>query len=276
VSEPWERLLLSALDLPTRVLSGFAGVFSGHAAPAVEPARLGEVLVLRLDRIGDVIMCLPALADLRAALPNARIRFAVGRWSTEIARSAPVDEVLVWSAPWAGRADEGAEGALALARKAAALRSRRPDLAIDLQGDVRALLLMRLSGARRRVGYANTGGASLLTQVLPLDESVSWVEQNRRAMAGALGLEAAGQRIDPLAAADRESAGRLLASLGLAGRRPLVGVHPSGGRRVKQWDVARWGALCARLQRASSSRAPPPMRRWCAPWPSAWSPPLAT
>jgi len=249
VQDPWERLLLSALDLPARAIHGVAAGFGRPRPASVDPSQLREVLVLRLDRIGDVLMSLPALADLRTGLPRARIRLAVGRWSAEIARSAPVDEILVWSASWAGRADEGAEGPLALARKAAALRARRPDLAIDLQGDVRALLLMRLTGARLRVGYANTGGASLLTHVVPLDETVSWQEQNRRAVASVLGAAPRAERIDPLGPADRELAGRLLASLGLGSQRPLVGVHPSGGRRVKQWEVARWGAVAARLQR---------------------------
>ena len=97
--------------------------------------------------------------------------------------------------------------------------------------------------------YANTGGASLLTHVVPLDETLPWPEQNRRAVALALGERPPAARSDPLADADREFATRLLASLGLAARRPLVGVHPSGGRLVKQWDVTRWGAVAARLQR---------------------------
>ena len=249
VSDPWERLLVSALELPVRAVRAVGSALGRRSHTDVDPSRIREVLVLRLDRIGDVLMSLPALADLRTALPGARIRLAVGRWSSEIARSAPVDEVLLWSASWAGRADEGAERPLALARKAVALRARRPDLAIDLQGDVRALLLMRLSGARVRAGYANTGGASLLTHVVPLDETVSWPEQNRRAVASILGAPPRAERIDPLAPADRERAGELLASLGLGSQRPLVGVHPSGGRLVKQWEVARWGALAARLQR---------------------------
>jgi hypothetical protein len=73
--------------------------------------------------------------------------------------------------------------AAALARRARGLRQAPPDLAIDLQGDVRAAGLMFLTGARRRVGYANTGGAYLLTSVVPLDETVGFVEQNRRAVA---------------------------------------------------------------------------------------------
>ena len=36
---------------------------------------------------------------------------------------------------------------------------------------------------------------------------------------------------------------------GLDGRRPLVGLHASGGRPVKQWDLGRWREVAARLQR---------------------------
>jgi hypothetical protein len=108
VYDPLERAALGALDLVGRVAFGAARVLAPEAQPPFDASGVREVLVLRLDRIGDVIMCLPALAELRAALPQARIRLAVGRWSQELAKSAPVDEILVWSAPWVGRANEGA------------------------------------------------------------------------------------------------------------------------------------------------------------------------
>lgn len=260
IYEARERLLVGALDLPLRAGALVARALGLARRPIVGPllpadsglelAAVRDVLVLRLDRIGDMLMALPALADLRAALPHARLRLAVGKWSEAVARAAPVDEVLVWSAPWVGRADEGAESFRDLAAKARALRASPPDLALDLQGDVRATLLLALSGARLRVGYANTGGAALLTHVVPLDERVSWVEQNRRAVALALGRAPGVARADPLTPADRDFARRLVENLRLDDeqRRPLVGLHPSGGRGIKQWDVDRWGELAARLE----------------------------
>ena len=253
VYDPAERLLIGAFDLPGRLLARvLRGVGLRPPPPPVDPAAVKEVLVLRLDRIGDVIMSLPALGDLRAALPNARIRLAVGRWSAEAARTAPVDEVLVWSAPWAGRAAEGADRLGDLWRRARALAEPRLDLAIDLQGDVRAALLLRLTGARHRVGYANAGGGWLLTQVVPLDETVSWVEQNRRAVAAAVGPPeppTAGAPVVLLTAEERGFARRLVADLGRASPRPLIAVHPSGGRVVKQWEPGRWAEVARRLQR---------------------------
>jgi ADP-heptose:LPS heptosyltransferase len=243
-----ERALLATADLPLRLL----GRAPATEAPPLDPGQVREVLVLRLDRIGDLIMSLPALSDLRRAYPAARIRLAVGRWSEEIARRAPVDEVLVWSAPWAGRPDEGAESALRLARRARALRTSALDVALDLQGDVRAVGLMALTAARARVGYANTGGARLLTRVVALDETTSWVEQNRRAVAAVAGPAAVSgppARVELLTAADRARGRDLLRAHGRKESGPVVGLHPSGGRPVKQWPSARWREVAARLQR---------------------------
>jgi ADP-heptose:LPS heptosyltransferase len=244
IYDPKERLLLGLADLPGRALLGWRG----HAQAPLERASIREALVLRLDRIGDVLMSLPALFDLRAALPSARIRLAVGRWGESIAKSAPVDEVLVWSAPWVGRPSEGAQSLGALASSARGLRPARLDLALDLQGDLRASILMWLSGARARVGYANTGGAYLLTHVVPLDETLSWVEQNRRAVAAAVG-PVTPTAFDPLDDDDRRFAHHLFENLHLEEKRPLVGLHPSGGRLVKQWPVSQWADVAARLQR---------------------------
>lgn len=250
IYEPRERALVGALDLPARAVFALGRGLGHWRAPRPRPIdTLREILVLRLDRIGDVLMSLPALHDLRAAAPRARIRLAVGRWSEDIARGFPVDEVVVWSAPWVGRPSEGATTFVDLARRAHALRRDGIDLALDLQGDLRASLLLWLAGAERRVGYANTGGDYLLTEVVPLDETVSWVEQNRRAVALATGHPIATGRFDPLTAEDRAFSEAFLAREGLGARRPLVGLHPSGGRRVKQWPVDRWREVAARLQR---------------------------
>jgi len=237
LGDPLERALAALVDLPARLGGGPRGA-------AIDTAAIRDALVLRLDRIGDLLMALPALHDLRRALPRARIRLAVGRWSEEVARLAPVDEVLPWSAPWAGRSGEGAETWMALARKARALSAKPPDLALDLQADARANLLLRLTGARVRAGYANTGGGAWLTHVVPLDETVSWVEQNRRAVETIVGPRA-GDGIPPLGDPVRGRA--RLAQEGVT-TRPVVGIHPSGGRTIKQWPVERWREVARRLQ----------------------------
>jgi len=225
-------------------------------APLLPRAPSGppkDVLVLRLDRIGDVLMSLPALHALRAALPGARIRLAVGEWSRDIARDAPVDEVLVWSAPWVGRRHEGAATAVDLFKAAGSLRSRPPDLAIDLQGDLRAIWLIATTGARARIGYANTGSAAFLTSVVDLNEDVNFVEQNYRAIETAIGASVPRRPFRWLHDDDeRRTRGRARLAAALSAARihpagPLIGIHPGAGRSIKEWPIDRYVALSQRL-----------------------------
>ena len=245
VTEPRERFVVTMASAAAAALAPLL------PKPEAHPPR--EVLVLRLDRIGDVLMSLPALHALREALPEAKIRLAVGEWSREIARDAPVDEVLVWSAPWVGRQDEGASSGAQLWRAALSRRATRPDLAIDLQGDLRAMWLMSATGARARVGYANTGSASLLTTVVELDENVNFVEQNRRAIAVALGRDAPRKPFTWLdherRARGQEQLAAALGSSGLVKTGPVIGLHPGAGRSIKEWPVSRFIELAQRLVR---------------------------
>jgi heptosyltransferase-1 len=77
---------------------------------------------------------------------------------------------------------------------------------------------------------------------------VSWVDQNRRAVARA--VEGATGSIQPalLGDPDRDK-GRALLEERAGARRPWVGIHLSGGRPVKQWDLGRWQEVAAGLAR---------------------------
>ena len=249
IVDPFERLLVGAAGMPLHLVS---------RGPTTDPmpfdaGTLQEILVLRLDRIGDVTMTLPALADLRAAVPHAKIRLAVGRWSAEVARRAPVDEILEWNAPWVGRRDEGADTWRALLGKAASLRGTL-DLAVDLSCDPRANLLLWRSGARRRAGYGNSGFRRALTHVLPLDETTSWVDESRRAVEQITGRPAGTAWPAVVSAAERNEGQQRLVAAGLRPGGPVVGLHPSGGRPVKQWPIGSWMDVAKRLRDDHAAR----------------------
>ena len=55
-----------------------------------------KVLIVRTDRLGDVILTLPMASAIRKGLPNARISFLVREYTRPIARRAPdVDEIII-------------------------------------------------------------------------------------------------------------------------------------------------------------------------------------
>jgi ADP-heptose:LPS heptosyltransferase len=239
VYDPRERVLLAGADALLRGVSWFTGLRPARDLPDVRTVE--SVLALRLDRLGDLITTLPALELLRKALPEARLELAVGSWNEPVARRLPfIDGVRVVDAPWS------AWGKKARFRDAVEALGKGFGLALDFQGDVRVLLLMALSGATLRAGYGDTGGDYLLTHRARWDEKKSWYEQNAdlvRALFPKIVPEGPIRPYNFVTDLDRSEA----AGLVHAPKRPLVGIHPSAGRALKEWETEKFAALADRV-----------------------------
>ncbi len=106
-----------------------------------------RILLLRLERIGDLLMSAPAIAAVRQFAPDAEIDLVVGSWNASIARLIPgLDRVETLDASWLSRGSGGG-GMRALMAQARGWRARHYDLAINFEGDIRSHLLVALSGA---------------------------------------------------------------------------------------------------------------------------------
>jgi ADP-heptose:LPS heptosyltransferase len=213
--------------------------------PADAPTR---ILCLRLERIGDLVMTLPALAELRALAPEASIDLVVGSWNREIAAAIPgIDRIETADADWLARGATGLTP-LALARRAAGWRAHRYDLAINFEPDIRTNIALAASGARRTAGFRSGGGGPLLDLALEYDASTHTTDNALTLVRRALGGEAtdrprAALRLPETA---RSEAARLLRTL--AGV-PKIGIHVSAGRAVKQWPEAQFRQIAERLIR---------------------------
>ncbi len=245
ISNRRERWLVGCADAALAPLAAMNGWRSGPA-PEAPPRR---VLLLRLERIGDLLMTLDAIRAVRERAPAAEIRLAVGSWNADLARLLPaVDRVDTIDASWLSQ-----EGTRSRPRDVAAriLEWRRDelDLAINFEPDIRSNALLAASGARRRLGYATGGGGGFLTSALDYDRTIHTAANALRLVARALPAggpagAAAGPalRIPPEAEA---RAARRLKRHGHPG--PLVGINPGAGRAVKEWPPARFAAAAAAL-----------------------------
>ena len=227
-----------------------------------------RILCFRLERIGDLLMTGPALAELRALAPGASIDLVVGSWNREIAAALPgVDRVETLDAEWLLREGPRGLSPLGLALQTARWRSRRYDLAINFEPDIRTNLAIAAAGARRTVGFASGGGGALLDIALDYDSTAHTADNARRLVHVAVGREPEGPE-GPIAwalripEANRKEAARLLApfdstrggAAGVAQGRPLkIGMHVSGGRAIKQWPETRFREVAERLVRDRSA-----------------------
>ena len=237
------------------------GAALGPNRVRVPRAEIRRILVLRLERIGDLVMSLPTIHALRTLAPQAAIDLVVGSWNEPLARMVPgLARIETLDAGWLSR---GADSLRFNAMLARAWQWRRPgyDLAINLEGDIRSNLLLAVSGARWLAGFGMAGGGPLLDTVAEFDLAAHTAVNGVRLVHEALGEEPVATAHADLSALDtaaalplaglvipaegRTRAASLLESAG--GSRPLVGVHIGAGRAVKMWPPARFGEVAARL-----------------------------
>jgi lipopolysaccharide heptosyltransferase II len=241
IPNPRERALVGAVDLATRPLGWI------RRQPASRTIR--RVLLMRLERIGDLLMVLDAIAEARAAWPSAEVDLVVGSWNLPLARLIPgINKVHVADVPWLARDDHG-DSWTALVAKARVWRALGYDLVVNFEPDVRSNFLAWLSGAPHRHGYWTGGGGSFLTDTSAYVPS-SHVGVNARNLifraAGLTGPVASHAAITPRLNLPPEAMAKASSILGNVGR-PLVGVHVSGGRESKQWHLDRFADVAARM-----------------------------
>ena len=243
VYEPRERALVRAADA---ALSPLAWLARSGSRPAGDPRR---VLLLRLERIGDLLMVIDAIRDARVCWPTAEIDLAVGSWNAPLARLLPeVTAIYVVDAPWLARGATRTSWSH-LVRQARAWRLPAYDLVVNFEPDIRSNFLAWLSGAPRRAGYWSGGGGAFLTDAAEYAPMTHVSENARQLIARAAGRTPPappGGPTFPRLRVPADAVARASAVLANA-RGPLVGVHVSGGRESKQWHLDRFAAVARDL-----------------------------
>jgi ADP-heptose:LPS heptosyltransferase len=243
IQDPRERAIVRAADAGLTVASALLKPFAPRRAASLGQPR---ILLLRLERIGDLVMALEAIRDVRSLAPDARIDLVVGSWNAQLAAAIPsVDHVTSLDAHWLAREGEGL-AMPALLRTAWGWRSARYGLAINFEPDIRSNLLLAAAGAARTAGWSSGGGGPLLDVGLEYDVAAHTTANARRLVQNVFGGPAPTSARPLLVIPDSAAAaaaGILRPGLGQL----LVGIHISGGRPIKQWSPERFAEVAARL-----------------------------
>lgn len=216
-----------------------------------------NIAIVKLSSLGDVVHALPVAATLRARLPGARLTWIAERRETVVLAGHPALEDVIaadtrgWRRAGAARVvASAAHGILELRRR---LRTRRFDVAIDLQGLIKSGGITALTGASLRIGLESARCrerlAALFTnrRVRPPVAARHVVDQYL-ALLGPLGIDEPVREFT--LPSDREAERRVeefLAGVGLKPRNRLVVLNPGAGRPDKRWPVGHFGALARGL-----------------------------
>ncbi|MFA6384381.1 MAG: glycosyltransferase family 9 protein, partial [Candidatus Omnitrophota bacterium] len=144
--------------------------------PATPAAAYKRILIVRTDRMGDMILSTPVLKAMRRAYPCAYIAVLVRPYTRAVVEGNPfIDEVVVYDKK---KYDSSLFRFLGFVNM---LRRRRFDLALVLHPTVRDHLIVFLSCIRKRVGYARKMGF-LLTDRLVHDKQLGAKHESEYAL----------------------------------------------------------------------------------------------
>jgi heptosyltransferase-3 len=129
-----------------------------------------RILVIRRNRMGDMICTLPLLRALRRRFPAAHLAVACDAPGAPIAQACPaVDRVIPLRPGWSRWT--------ALFGNARGLQDFDWVIACKAGFDQRLALLARLTNAARRIGYENTAASEFYTDPLPIPADLWGIHQ---------------------------------------------------------------------------------------------------
>ncbi len=246
-----------AFGMPLTIEQGHRLQEMTGETPVLNNERSGErILVLRYRFIGDTLLTVPFLRNLRRAKPDARIVWVVAPGSADVVAGIPyVDELLYWDPVTRHAESHGTHKTwrdkLAFIR---ALRRQRFDRAYVLKRSLTSALIGLLSGAPRRIGFATEGRGLLLTTRVPYRHDQHEV-QNFLDVLRADGVPVHDDHLEAwLSAGERLFAGTFLHQHGIGPADRLIAIHPFATNKPRAWHEDNFVALANRLQAAHGGR----------------------
>jgi ADP-heptose:LPS heptosyltransferase len=228
----------------------------------VEWSEAAELLCVRLDTIGDVLMTGPALRALAEA-GRRRITLLTSGGGAAAAELLPeVDEILVYEAPWMKRGPAGTgygtgRGGGTDRAMIDALRRRRFDAAVIFtvysQTPLPAALMCHLADVPLRLAHCRENPYRLLTDHVPESEPHDHVRHEVRRqldLVASVGATTADERLRvDVPTTERARALRLLADVEVDDKRPWAVVHPGASAPSRRYPAESWAQVCRELAR---------------------------
>src|SRR6266446_353011 len=211
--------------------------------------NIKRIVVRGTNWVGDAMMTLPALRELRRLFPDAHITLATRSWAKGLFVGAEfVDELQI---------NDG-RGIRSFFQQVRAWRKGRFDLAILLTNSFQSALVAALAGITVRIGYAADGRARLLTNAIEQPEwrstrheifyylrivaELEWLFTQQQTF-----LDVQPDASLEVSDVRKDEARSLLQRHGVHEDRPVIALCPGSiNSRAKRWPVENYAVLADR------------------------------
>jgi lipopolysaccharide heptosyltransferase II len=220
-------------------------------SPKSEIRKRKKILIVRTDKIGDLVLSTPVIKAVRDAYPDSHIAMMVRPYAHEIIKGNPyLDEIITYS-----KAKKGL-GVLSDLKFIMYLRKKKFDLALILHPKNRTHIIAFLSGIPERIGYNKKLGA-LLTKKIPhlkqyglkheIDYTLDILEY--------AGIDCNDRKLYiAVNESSEKNVDKIFAENGISKDDTVVTVHPGSSCPSKRWAVAHFARVADALVREAKAK----------------------
>jgi len=214
---------------------------------ALKGAKPRRFLVVKFGSLGDIVHCLPSVAQLRSAFPDAGIDWLIERKNKVVVELSGLDVQLIPIDTYQWRNSPGIGSAKEIAELVWALSTDGYDCMIDFQGLLKSAFFGYLSGAPIRIGWERdflkeSVSRFFYTEVVT-PKRIHIIDQQMELLKP-LGIDPNWEtevRLQPGDAARRSVQQKL------GGIADYILINPGGNWTTKCWEPERYGELALRM-----------------------------
>ncbi len=207
---------------------------------------VSNILAIRLSGIGDVILMMPALAELKRAFPSSRLTLITGSQCASIAELCisvdavvPVDRKAIKDKPRLGALRE-------IFRLVRGVRGAGFDLVVDFHSLRETNLMTWISGASYRVGLQRSQRAYLPfcfnLEPAPQDPQLHMADTFRAVARNVVGIPTCGGEDGPFIQVGPDA--KAIAAR-FDGPRPRVVLNVGASRAPRRWPASRFSKVAS-------------------------------
>lgn len=211
-----------------------------------------KILLVRTDRLGDLVLTTPAIKAVRESYPDAYIAMIVRPYTELLIRDNPyLNEVIVYDKYGRDRS------AIAGIRFAMELKRSNFDLAIIFHPTNRMHIITYLAKIPRRIGYDENLSFLLTDRIKNTKHEGKMHERDYTLdMLKILEIEAEDKELYiPIDNEAERYIGELLSRQGIGEGDRVVAIHPGASCPSKIWPLERFAKLADRLIQSCKVRA---------------------
>jgi lipopolysaccharide heptosyltransferase II len=224
------------LHLRTLILTVITPFLNNKKLP-IHRDEIKNILIIRLDGIGDMVLSIPTITSIRILFPNAKITLLCNETPSKLfANNSILDDIIVYT-------------------KRISLSEPKYDLVFDLYDDyhLKFALIAYMTKAKYRIGFNTSGRGVFFTH--SINKKLNNTHYADTVIQLLTVFETKNNLTKPTLEITEEERVRLQAQLitkDINITKPIFTVHPGGATSAQRWPATKFAELCTLISKNSN------------------------